>query len=154
MISTRFWLQEIILMEWFQTLISDCELIDMAFKGPKFTWWNHQEEVPICKLINRVLINANWRDAVLEAFFLQTRWSMKLGAQRKNLLLNKFIFIVTRFKVDSSIWWYYWWFVCSKKKDHEFGDIIPAELLPTLCDISTPSWSCSRWDNSHSLMSL
>lgn len=131
----------------------------MAFEGPKITWWNHQDEVPICKMLNHVMMNANWRDMVLEAFFLQTRWRMELGAQRTNLWLNKFIFTVTIFNVDSSIRWIWslnlimmvcvftkknlwiWWY--------NFSWIVASFMW-----YPTPSWSCSRWDNTHSFMSL
>lgn len=32
-------------MQIFQSLVSDCELADLAYVGPRFTWWNNQEEI-------------------------------------------------------------------------------------------------------------
>lgn len=47
-------------MREFQNSVSKCELVDLAFVGPKFTWWNSQDENPIGKNLDRALVNGNW----------------------------------------------------------------------------------------------
>lgn len=47
-------------MRNFQSLIADCELADLAYVGPQFTWWNNQEENPIGKKLDKALVNAVW----------------------------------------------------------------------------------------------
>ncbi|KAG7585320.1 Reverse transcriptase domain [Arabidopsis thaliana x Arabidopsis arenosa] len=44
----------------FQALISDCELEDLSYVGPRFTWWNNQEDNPIGKKLDRALVNGVW----------------------------------------------------------------------------------------------
>ena len=47
-------------MRYFQELVGDCNLTDMASTGALFTWWNKRDEDPIGKKLDRALINAAW----------------------------------------------------------------------------------------------
>ncbi|XP_013739516.1 uncharacterized protein LOC106442368 [Brassica napus] len=44
-------------MRDFQRLILQCQLTDMAYQGPKYTWCNKREDGIICKKLDRVLLN-------------------------------------------------------------------------------------------------
>lgn len=44
----------------FQTAVQNCNLVDLASVGPKFTWWNSQDGFPIGKKLDRVLVNGDW----------------------------------------------------------------------------------------------
>lgn len=44
----------------FQSFVSNCQLSYMSFVGPKYTLWNHREEDPIGKKLDRVLYNNVW----------------------------------------------------------------------------------------------
>ena len=44
-------------MREFQSLILHCQLTDMAYQGPKYTWCNKRENGVICKKLDRVLLN-------------------------------------------------------------------------------------------------
>ncbi|CAG7875808.1 unnamed protein product, partial [Brassica rapa] len=43
-----------------QSLITSCDLTDLASIGPTFTWTNKQPVNPIAKKLYRVLVNDNW----------------------------------------------------------------------------------------------
>lgn len=45
-------------MRDFQRLVLHCQLSDMGFQGPLFTWCNKREEGLVCKKFDRVLMNA------------------------------------------------------------------------------------------------
>ncbi|VVB04666.1 unnamed protein product [Arabis nemorensis] len=47
-------------MRDFQLLISECEFTDLGYTGPVFTWWNHQDEVPIGKKLDRAMVKSAW----------------------------------------------------------------------------------------------
>ena len=44
-------------MRDFQRLVLQCQLTDMAYQGPKYTWCNKREDGIICKKLDRVLLN-------------------------------------------------------------------------------------------------
>ena len=44
-------------MSEFQRLVLHCQLTDMAYQGPKYTWCNKREDGIICKKLDRVLLN-------------------------------------------------------------------------------------------------
>ena len=44
-------------MREFQNVVLHCQLTDMAYQGPLFTWCNKREEGIICKKLDRVLLN-------------------------------------------------------------------------------------------------
>ena len=44
-------------MRDFQRMVLHCNLSDMGYQGPLFTWCNKREEGVICKKLDRVLIN-------------------------------------------------------------------------------------------------
>lgn len=44
-------------MRDFQNLVLHCNLTDMAYQGPQYTWCNKREEGIICKKLDRVLLN-------------------------------------------------------------------------------------------------
>ncbi|XP_010436867.1 PREDICTED: uncharacterized protein LOC104720687 [Camelina sativa] len=47
-------------MHGFQSLISDCELDDLAYVGPYFTWWDNQGDNPIGKKLDSAVVNGAW----------------------------------------------------------------------------------------------
>lgn len=47
-------------MRDFQDLVRVCELTDMSFQGPRFTWCNKRHDGVICKKLDRVLVNKQW----------------------------------------------------------------------------------------------
>lgn len=47
-------------MRHFQDVVQDCDLSDLAYVGPCFTWWNHQDVNPVGKKLDRALINNEW----------------------------------------------------------------------------------------------
>lgn len=49
------------LMEAFQSTLEECELLDLGFRGPKFTWNNRREgDAFIKERLNRVVANVGW----------------------------------------------------------------------------------------------
>jgi hypothetical protein len=49
-------------MDDFQQALEDCQLCDLGFKGPKFTWDNGREwEAFTKKWLDRAFANAKWR---------------------------------------------------------------------------------------------
>lgn len=44
-------------MRDFQSLVLPCQLTDMAYQGPRYTWCNKREEGVICRKLDRVLLN-------------------------------------------------------------------------------------------------
>lgn len=44
----------------FQEVVRYCNLTDMGYQGPLFTWCNQREEGLICKKLDRVLVNEEW----------------------------------------------------------------------------------------------
>lgn len=44
-------------MRDFQRLVLHCQLTDIAYQGPKYTWCNKREDGIICKKLDRVLLN-------------------------------------------------------------------------------------------------
>ena len=47
-------------MRYFQDLVGDCNLTDLAYSGALFTWWNKRDEDPLGKKLDRALVNAAW----------------------------------------------------------------------------------------------
>lgn len=47
-------------MRAFQEVVTDCSLIDLAYGGALFTWWNKRNEDPIGKKLDRALVNGDW----------------------------------------------------------------------------------------------
>ncbi|XP_024010038.1 uncharacterized protein LOC112085189 [Eutrema salsugineum] len=47
-------------MRAFGECLADVGLFDLLFQGPRFTWSNHQPKDPICKRIDRCLVNGPW----------------------------------------------------------------------------------------------
>ncbi|GKE78743.1 putative non-LTR retroelement reverse transcriptase, partial [Tanacetum coccineum] len=44
-------------MSDFQDLVNYCELVDLSYQGPKYTWCNKRKNDLICKKLDRVLAN-------------------------------------------------------------------------------------------------
>lgn len=44
-------------MRDFQRVVPHCQLTDMGYQGPKFTWCNKREDGVICKKLDIVLMN-------------------------------------------------------------------------------------------------
>ncbi|VVB12377.1 unnamed protein product [Arabis nemorensis] len=44
----------------FRDCVSFVGLFDLSIRGNMFTWWNNQEETPIAKKLDRILINDKW----------------------------------------------------------------------------------------------
>lgn len=44
-------------MRDFQRMVLQCNLVDMGYQGPLFTWCNKRENGVICKKLDRVLMN-------------------------------------------------------------------------------------------------
>lgn len=51
-------------MRDFQRMVLHCNLSDMGYQGPLFTWCNKREDGLVCKKLDRVLVN----EAVLQSF--------------------------------------------------------------------------------------
>ncbi|KAG5521762.1 hypothetical protein RHGRI_034100 [Rhododendron griersonianum] len=50
-------------MEHFHSLVTDCEFMDLEFKGPSYTWSNNQEgESNIRIRLDRALATVDWRN--------------------------------------------------------------------------------------------
>jgi hypothetical protein len=50
-------------MAEFRSTLETCQLKDLDFVGPKFTWWNMQKGVHFVKeRLDRVLANNGWLD--------------------------------------------------------------------------------------------
>ncbi|XP_010418675.1 PREDICTED: uncharacterized protein LOC104704256 [Camelina sativa] len=47
-------------MRDFQDVVGYCSLTDLASNGPLFTWWNKQDQDPIMKKLDRVMVNDMW----------------------------------------------------------------------------------------------
>ncbi|KAH7834251.1 hypothetical protein Vadar_014192 [Vaccinium darrowii] len=70
----------------FHELISDCGLVDLEFKGPKFTWRNNQSgESFIMERIDMAFANAKWREMHDKAMMFV---EPAIGFDHKPLLLN------------------------------------------------------------------
>lgn len=46
-------------MHAFQYIVSDSDLMDLDYSGPKFTWWNNRDVDPIGKKLDHVLVNGS-----------------------------------------------------------------------------------------------
>ncbi|XP_074298649.1 uncharacterized protein LOC141629570 [Silene latifolia] len=46
----------------FKTSMDSCNLIDLGFSGPKFTWTNKRCHNPILEILDRVWVNQTWLD--------------------------------------------------------------------------------------------
>lgn len=44
----------------FQEVVRVCDLLDLSHSGPQFTWTNNQDDNPISKKLDRVLVNGCW----------------------------------------------------------------------------------------------
>ena len=47
-------------MRDFQSMVTHCELTDLSYQGPKFTWCNKRHDGVICKKLDRVLVSKEW----------------------------------------------------------------------------------------------
>lgn len=47
-------------MRKFQDAISFCDLTDLSYVGPFFTWTNNQVDNPIGKNLDRDIVNSKW----------------------------------------------------------------------------------------------
>ena len=47
-------------MRDFQTLVTHCDLTDLSYQGPRFTWCNKRHDGAISKKLDRVLGNKEW----------------------------------------------------------------------------------------------
>lgn len=47
-------------MERLKNCMLDSSLFDLTYRGNHFTWWNNQEDSPIAKKIDRILVNRSW----------------------------------------------------------------------------------------------
>ena len=47
-------------MEEFRECLLTSNISDLPFRGNHYTWWNNQENNPIAKKINRILVNDSW----------------------------------------------------------------------------------------------
>lgn len=47
-------------MRDFEEVVHFCNLTDMRYQGPKFTWCNRRDEGLICKKLDRILVNETW----------------------------------------------------------------------------------------------
>ncbi|KAG5400138.1 hypothetical protein IGI04_014745 [Brassica rapa subsp. trilocularis] len=52
----------------FQNVVHNCDLMDIAQVGPSFTWTNCQDENPISKKLDRVMVNSCWISALPNSF--------------------------------------------------------------------------------------
>ncbi|CAG7894840.1 unnamed protein product, partial [Brassica rapa] len=55
-------------MRDFQSVVSSCNLVDMAAVGSTFTWINSQPVNPIAKKLDRVLINNIWMSQFSQSY--------------------------------------------------------------------------------------
>lgn len=55
-------------MRDFQDVVSLCDLDDLAYMGPLFTWSNSQDDNPISKKLDHVLVNSCWLTKFPQAF--------------------------------------------------------------------------------------
>ena len=44
----------------FQDMVQNCDMMDLAQIGPSFTWSNYQDDNPISKELDRVMVNSRW----------------------------------------------------------------------------------------------
>ena len=44
----------------FQDMVQNCDMMDLAQIGPSFTWSNCQDDNPISKKLDRVMVNSRW----------------------------------------------------------------------------------------------
>ncbi|KAI8014287.1 hypothetical protein LOK49_LG05G00313 [Camellia lanceoleosa] len=47
-------------MEAFQSVVQDCELVDLGYSGPKYTWSNNRSSRLVWERLDRVLANCAW----------------------------------------------------------------------------------------------
>lgn len=52
----------------FQSMVTSCDLTDLASIGPTFTWTNKQSENPIAKKLDRVLVNDSWMNQYPQSY--------------------------------------------------------------------------------------
>ncbi|KAF7133101.1 hypothetical protein RHSIM_Rhsim09G0068100 [Rhododendron simsii] len=70
----------------FHEMISNCGLVDLEFKGPKFTWRNNRrEEAFIMERIDMAFANADWRELHEHAIVLV---EAAIGSDHNPLILN------------------------------------------------------------------
>ncbi|XP_010473202.1 PREDICTED: uncharacterized protein LOC104752695 [Camelina sativa] len=55
-------------MRDFQDTVAHCSLLDMSYHGPLFTWCNRRDEDPICKKLDRILVNEVWARTFPDAY--------------------------------------------------------------------------------------
>ena len=55
-------------MRDFQEVVRLCDLVDLAYMGPMYTWSNSQDGNPISKKLDRVLVNSSWLAAFPQGF--------------------------------------------------------------------------------------
>ncbi|GJX71319.1 non-LTR retroelement reverse transcriptase-like protein [Tanacetum coccineum] len=52
----------------FQVLVNYCELVDLSYQGPKYTWCNKRMDGLICKKLDRVLANQEWLNHYTQSY--------------------------------------------------------------------------------------
>ncbi|GKA76547.1 putative non-LTR retroelement reverse transcriptase, partial [Tanacetum coccineum] len=55
-------------MSDFQDLVNYCELVDLSYQGPKYTWCNKRKDDLICKKLDRVLANQEWLNHYTQSY--------------------------------------------------------------------------------------
>lgn len=55
-------------MRDFKEVIQHCNLMDMGYQGPQFTWCNKRDEGLICKKLDRILVNETWLNQRTQAY--------------------------------------------------------------------------------------
>lgn len=69
-------------------MVLDCDMVDLAQVGPCFTWTNDQDDNPISKKLDRVMVNSCWLNA-----FPQSYTTFESGGvsdhQRMHILLRE-----------------------------------------------------------------
>ncbi|KAG5517160.1 hypothetical protein RHGRI_037799 [Rhododendron griersonianum] len=74
------------LLSAFHEMISSCGLVDLEFKGPKFTWRNNRrEDAFIMERIDMAFANADWREMHEHAMVLV---EAAIGSDHNPLILN------------------------------------------------------------------
>lgn len=70
----------------FRDMLNDCGLVDLEFKGPKFTWRNNRSaENLIMERIDLAFANAKWREEFDQAMvFVEAA----VGSDHNPLILN------------------------------------------------------------------
>lgn len=120
-------------MRAFQSLVSDCDLTDLDYSGPKFTWWNNRDADPIGKKLDRVLVNSCWcsrfplSSAVFETTGVSdhtrsvTRLSNELPVKRRHFQFFNYLTAHPQFiEVVSQCWSATPPLFCSRSALHRF----------------------------------